>query len=499
MESAVRIDDAARREFVPHVRQQAHQRLEASALGFKANFWVPWALVFSEVLALQLSLLGGYAIRQALAGVWPIRLDVSLYRNLSLVFLTLPLGSYLYGLYPGYGLTGAERIRRCVLLTVGFFALLMVGDYLLFKGGLSRGALLIALMFALFLVPALKGWAIKTMIDGGWWGTPIVVIGAANTGVKIIEAFHRDRLLGFRPIAVLDDDSRKWSMYLRGVPVMGPIDRAGELVSRVSHAVVAMPGAGRDRLVKLTASLPFPHIIIVPDLFGIQSLWVEARDLSGMVGLELKKNLLQRRNRVIKRGMDYLLGIPFFLLSLPIIGVCALWIRCISPGSPFYFQEREGYEGKGVRVWKLRTMYRDADKVLEEKLGQDPLLREEWFRYFKLKNDPRILPWVGNFLRKASLDELPQLWNVIKGEMSLVGPRPFPYYHLEKFDQEFRSLRNNVLPGITGLWQVLARSNGDLQVQEDLDSYYIRNWSIWVDFNLLGRTIGIVLRRKGAY
>ena len=145
----------------------------------------------------------------------------------------------------------------------------------------------------------------------------------------------------------------------------------------------------------LARHLPFFNVIIVPDLIGLQSLWVETRDLGGVIGLEIQKNLLLRRHWYLKRLMDYLLGIPLFLLSLPILILLAFWTMLVSPGNPFYCQVREGRGGRKFKVWKMRTMFPHAEKLLHEYLEKNADARHEWDQYFKLKDDPRILPVVG--------------------------------------------------------------------------------------------------------
>jgi Undecaprenyl-phosphate galactose phosphotransferase WbaP len=470
-----------------------------SQIGFRARSWASWAFVLTDVLALELALLMGCLLRLALSVWFPLALGPAQYRGLAIGVLTIPLVYALTGLYPGYGLGALERFRGRIYATFLVFAVLIGWDYLVLERQWSRGVLLGTLSFALLIPPVAEAWMREALSRRGWWGIPVAVLGAGRTGRAVARCLQRDRSLGLVPVALLDDDERKWNTVLEGVPVLGPIGRVGELSGDVRAIILAMPGLDRSRLTALLHNLSFSHIILIPNLFGIQSLWVSTRDFGGVLGLEIKKNLLVPSNRVLKRALDLALGVPLLVLSAPVIGLLALWIKLADRGPAFYGQVREGASGAAIRVWKLRSMYQKAEPMLERYLREHPQEREHWQRHFKLRKDPRILPGVGAFLRRSSLDELPQLWNVVRGQMSLVGPRPFPDYHLSSFSAEFRKLRRSVLPGITGLWQVSARSDGDLELQQSQDTYYIRNWSLWLDLHILVRTVGVVLARQGAY
>lgn len=418
--------------------------------------------------------------------------------------LALFLVTYLaFGLYVPAGLGPVEELRRVVLATV-LVALVLTAAVFLTKAGedYSRGAFLTTGLLVAFLVPAARAVLRHFCAASPWWGVPVLILGAGRTAQVLVGNLRSQPALGFKPVACLDDNPANHGDCF-GVPVPGPLADAATLAAahRIQHLIIAMPSVDRHRLLAILEryGTPFASVIVIPNLLGVGSLWVTPHDLGGLLGLELRQNLLNPGNRLIKRLTDLVLGSLLGLLSLPILCVAAIWIGRVSPGPVFYQQEREGAQGSRIRIRKLRTMHLNSDLLLDGHLESSPSARAEWSRYFKLKHDPRILPRIGHWLRRTSLDELPQLWCILRGEMSLVGPRPFPAYHLDQFDPEFRALRSKVRPGLTGLWQVSARSDGDLEVQRELDSYYIRNWSLWLELYILARTVAVVLRGKGAY
>jgi Undecaprenyl-phosphate galactose phosphotransferase WbaP len=220
-------------------------------------------------------------------------------------------------------------------------------------------------------------------------------------------------------------------------------------------------------------------------------------DLQGVLGLKVQRNLFMRRFQLIKRVINILVTILSIPIVLPLFLLFGILIRLDSPGKILYAQTRLGYEGKPFKMLKFRTMVNNADAVLEDHLANCPEAKSEWGEMHKLKDDPRVTR-VGRFLRQTSLDELPQLWNVLRGEMSLVGPRPIVAEEITYYGQSYETYKK-VKPGMTGLWQVSGRNDTSYENRVLLDEYYVRHWSIWLDFYILMRTLWAVVAQQGAY
>jgi Undecaprenyl-phosphate galactose phosphotransferase WbaP len=263
--------------------------------------------------------------------------------------------------------------------------------------------------------------------------------------------------------------------------------------------IIAMPGISRQRLIPIIEeqSKAFQWIIVVPDLFGISVANVDTIELQNTLALRLRKNLLVRSNRLIKRLIEMMLVFVGSVIVLPLTGVLALAIF-IESGRPILFKhERIGMGGTPFIAWKFRSMIHASAQAIEEYLALYPEIRDEWDDKQKLENDPR-LTMVGRLLRRLSLDELPQFWNIVKGDMSLVGPRPIIKEEIPKYGEDF-DLYKQVRPGLTGLWQVSGRSDLPYRDRVWLDAYYVRNWSLWLDALILIRSVWVVIAGIGAY
>lgn len=252
----------------------------------------------------------------------------------------------------------------------------------------------------------------------------------------------------------------------------------------------------------MSALYAIPNRILLSTAGFEIGMWDEAQTVGSTCGLRLGGIHPDLCRRALKRAFDILFASLVLLCGLPLLAVIVIAIRLSSPGSIFYGQERVGRRGRPFNAWKFRTMHENADAVLESYLASDPALRAEWETSHKLRNDPRITP-IGRFLRKTSLDELPQLWNVLKGEMAVVGPRPivnsatYDRTYVVDYPHEY-AVYTTVRPGLTGLWQVTCRNNGVYEMRIFWDMYYIRNWSLWFDAYIVLRTIRTVLLGEGA-
>jgi Undecaprenyl-phosphate galactose phosphotransferase WbaP len=443
------------------------------------------ALVVALFLVVDIVVLQGLVaislvVRQFLQPWLPIGLAPEVFRGVQLGLLLLPAAFAAAGLYPGYGQTAVERLRKRVIVSFGYCVLMMCFDYLAQGGQWSRGMLLIFSVLVIVAVPIFDALFISFLIRVGLWGEPVAVFGPVERRQQIVAALIAQPQLGWRPVSHADLEEAR-------VRPQGDISVALVVLSADQHLIPSDVDA-----------MAYGRVIVVPYLGDMQSLWVTARDIGSYLGLEMRRNLLLVGNRVIKRALDIVFGTVLLIVAVPVVLPLALIVKIISPGPAFFLQSRHGLHQRPFDMIKLRTMVVGAEGVLQSLLANSPEARAEWAEKLKLRRDPRIIPLVGALMRRFSLDELPQLWNVVRGDMSLVGPRPLPAYHLEAFSVQMRHLRALVQPGITGLWQVSGRSDVGIDDQQRMDAYYLRNWSLWLDIYILMRTFAAVVRGRGA-
>ena len=331
---------------------------------------------------------------------------------------------------------------------------------------------------------------------------PVLIIGAGKTAEILVRGITKDVGLGYKIIGFLEDVNFD-SELLEKYPLLGGFNDAEKVIKAtgVQQVFIAAPGLEQEKLTSLIYRVQplVKNVGIIPNLIGVPmgEIEVESFFSEKLMLLRVTNNLAKPFNRLLKTVFDYGLTLVGTIIISPILFVIAIWIYKDSPGSVIFKHTRIGKDGKPFPCYKFRSMCVDAKEKLEELLENDEEARVEWERDFKLKNDPRITK-SGAFLRKTSLDELPQIFNVLRGEMSLVGPRPIIQEELVRYGEHATDYLM-VKPGITGMWQVSGRSDIDYGERVALDSWYVRNWSVWLDIMLLWRTFDVVIRRKGAY
>jgi Undecaprenyl-phosphate galactose phosphotransferase WbaP len=419
-----------------------------------------------------------------------------------LPFLAMTFPAFFFqDLYPGLLIHPAEEMRRVFYSLSAVFLLWATAAFLWRTGGLySRSIFLVGWVVGAPAILIARHLTRTWFGSKTWWGVPAVILGSGETAIRIARKLRNGRL-GIRVAGVFSEDEiLSWGQDDMP-PVLGDLAAAPEVVgTRIAeYAIVAIhaaPGGYLRRVIE-DYCRGFGHVLLVPDMPDVCSLGVKARDIDGELGLELPQRLFHRGSAAAKRLMDVAASAILLVVLIPLFLVIALAIKLTSRGPIFYGHLRNGRYGKPFKALKFRTMVLGAEKVLADFLFSHTEYIPEWERNHKLRNDPRITK-VGKWLRRSSLDELPQLLNVLMGQMSLVGPRPIIDAEIPKYGRGY-GLYTRVLPGLTGLWQVSGRNNTTYEERVAFDEQYVHNWSVWLDIYILVRTIKTVVTAEGAY
>lgn len=470
----------------------------------------------------------------------PVKLTLACTDTLVLLvafaWLGLP-GTHDSGAYASHGATTLYVHLALTLATVGWFwvglehyarrrpfcdelreiaqtlgiATMLAGATIFYAGvGAERGATLWTWGCAFATLPLGRS-AARALLDGlGLWRQEVLIIGSGDNARDAWPALRSAPGMGYRLLGFVDVSEAGAALAGReGIsigsetyPVFLPSPTLDELLREYEAAqlIVALDdvscAASQALLQQLTASRRNIHVI--PPIRGLPLFGTHLSHFfcHDVLFLTVRNNLTRRSYRWVKRAFDLLVAGSLLIVLSPLFMIVSLAIRR-SGGTAFYAQTRVGRDGKPFRCLKFRTMRPDADTVLQTLLASDPQARAEWEQDFKLRSDPRITP-IGHFLRKRSIDELPQLINVLRGEMSLVGPRPIVDAELARYGA-YVNLYLRVLPGVTGLWQVSGRNDASYAERVSLDAWYVQNWSIWYDIAVLFKTVRVVIQGRGAY
>jgi len=469
-------------------------------------------LVFMDFFILAIALLSAFIMRMDIMPVFVKTLSTNyhpslvyhLWTALGISILSLAHESLYTKRLPFWQET-KQTVKGVTLAFLLTLAILFLGKT---SDAVSRSVLMLGYIASIILLP-IGRLVVKTALTRIGLGVkPVLILGVGKTGEMVARTLIRDKFLGYQIIGFLDDDPNKRVTGAKIddtlIPVLGSFDDCDRLMEQygIRHLILAAPGMPARKLVELVNRLQrrAASVTVIPDLFGVPVIGVEAEHYfdDKMLSFRIRNRLASPWNMLAKRVFDLVVSTIVVVATLPLIAAISIAIRLDSRGPAIFSQHRIGQRGKEFDCYKFRTMYSNNEEILQKYLEGNPKAKRDWDKYAKLKGkDPRVTP-VGHLLRKFSLDELPQLINVLKGDMSLVGPRPYLPRESAKLSDHAASILLS-RPGVTGLWQVSGRNEIDFDGRMDLESWYVRNWSLWLDITILIRTIGVVLMRKGAY
>lgn len=323
---------------------------------------------------------------------------------------------------------------------------------------------------------------------------PTIVYCKDKDSQKLIERLVSSKFLGYAPAVIISDDLSLQNKYT-DIPVYASDNEIYPLIKELNIKVALLFGYNSDESASFFTK--YRYVLTFDRNSFAVSNTMQMKDMAGIIGFSTTNKLSFKTNLFIKRIIELFLVILASPLWLPVFFILIIAVKLTSPGPALYAHTRVGKNGTVLKCLKFRSMYKDADKQLEKILAENADMRAQWEKERKIQNDPRVTGF-GKFLRKTSLDELPQLINVLRGDMSLIGPRPVTESELEYYG-EYADFVFSVKPGLSGMWQVSGRSDTSYDERVNFDTYYIQNWSIWLDIWILIKTVWVVLSHKGAY
>ena len=482
---------ASRQEVISPLDGQASSAPDSTVGAIRRELRTLAPFVISDVISLVLAGLVTYFV---LLFVYPAAAQ-QVGRAAPLALLPLLVAYWLGGLYAEIWVHPVVEFRQFTHITTVCLLAAAAGGSLAWPFPIWC---FVAWPVCATLVPMLRTYARHLCVDREWWGYPTLVIGSGDRANELARMLLDVPRSGLRPMLVTDPEGNCRTAML---PVVNDHATLESLLRAegIRHAVVSLPEFSSARLTELLDRYGglLPHLLVLSDTSTLPSLWGASRNCGRLSGIEVRNDLLLATLQQIKRALDVTVCATVLLLGAPVLALICWFVRRSGPGPIFYGHTRIGRNGKPFTAWKFRTMHQNGDEILAKHLESNAEAREEWERDHKLRDDPRVTG-IGRLLRMTSLDELPQVWNVLVGEMALVGPRPIVEDEVRRYGDVFR-LYQTVKPGITGLWQVSGRTNLSYDDRVLLDQFYIRHWSPWLDIYILAKTVVALVNREGAY